>query len=543
MLISMIRKNRTLRRKFAKHSFPFFFLLYFGDKMTYPTADFQKEMFSLMENKSLDLVVIAAARNFSKSTICNTAFAIWAVVSGRYHNVVLASQTVPQVRVHHRNIMYALKENSLLKNDLGPFVEEAEEFGLSSIVFGNYEAKIKPISVEQSVRGEIFKHYRPDLIILDDIEDLKSTRTKESRRKLWEFFLSEVMPLGTPQTKIVVLGNFLHEYSLVGTLMREIEQGIRPGVCRRYPLIDDNGKCLWPGMYPTPESIEAFKKKIGDEATWQREMLLKIIESDSKLITADQFKFYGQLPPKDIFHGYLYTRIGTDFAVGLNTWNDYTAMVTLQVYVARGKLKIYILPNIINRRMDFDQTIATMERLLKIAGEENKTKIILEANGMQLTYYQHMLGKGYSQVVPIKVTEDKLFRIQPVIKLIKDGTIVFPHDGVQELITQLIDFLDTDHEDICDSLSLVVGQIVEDFEVNNRGQQPQSYYYGGKDGPYVSEDRAARLKAGKLEFTARTVEDREKLRPWQIHPDFPLLVQQRLFNLRSVVKNLSCFGV
>lgn len=476
--------------------------------MTYPTADFQKEMFSLMENKNLDLVVIAAARNFSKSTICNTAFAIWAVVSGRYHNVILASQTVPQVRVHFRNVRYALEGNTLLKNDLGPFMEEAEEWGLSSIIFGNYEARITPVSVEQSIRGNIYKHYRPDLIILDDIEDLKSTRTKEARQKLWEFFLSEIMPLGTPHTKIVVLGNFLHEYSLVGTLMREIEQGTRLGVCRRYPLLDNDGKCLWPGMYPTPESIEAFKKKIGDEPTWQREMLLKIIEGDSKLITLDQIHFYDVLSPKDLLHGYLYTWVGVDFAIGQNEWNDSTAMVTVQVYCIKGKLKIYVLPNVINRKMDFHQTTATMQQILDNIGEADKTKMIMEANGFQEIYYQYVFGQGYHQVVPVKVSDDKLTRIQPIIKLIKDGTIAFPRGGAQELITQLIGFGYELHEDACDSLSLVVQKIVEDFELNNRSQ---SYFDFNPNGPYITINRVARIKLGRKWVIRQGAE----LRPWQ----------------------------
>lgn len=415
------------------------------------------------------------------------------------------------------DIKAELESNELLANDLGPFKETSDQWGAYALTFKDYDARIMCVSTETAVRGIKFKEYRPDLIILDDIEDINSTRTKEARDKIHAWFTGEIIPLGDPATKIIVLGNFLHEYSLVGRLRSEIQSGKRSGVFKCYPLVDDDGNCLWPGMYPTPEAVETQRRKINDEPTWQREYCLKIMESDARLITLEQMHFYDKVPPKDQYHGYLYTWIGTDFAVGQNDWNDFTAVVTFQVHHFRGKLQIYVLPDIINKRLDFDQAIAAMQQILDTVGEPEKTKMILETNGIQLAYYQHMLGKGYHQVVPVKSSNDKLFRIQPVINLIKTGEILLPRTGAQELIYQLLDFHNTIHEDLCDATSIAIGRIIEDITTNNRGQRPQSYYYGGKDGPYVSEDRIARLKAGKLEFPIHKEEDWVKLRPWQTH--------------------------
>ena len=38
---------------------------------------------------------------------------------------------------------------------------------------------------EQAIRGMRYKQYRPEIVILDDIEDVNSTRTREMREKIY----------------------------------------------------------------------------------------------------------------------------------------------------------------------------------------------------------------------------------------------------------------------------------------------------------------------------------------------------------------------
>lgn len=277
-LIDAIRHNRLLRRKAAEWSHPMFFLLYFSRYITCRTAPFQNEIFSLTANSRHSLFVITAFRGSAKSTICATSLPLWKILSGQAHFVVLTGQTRTQVRQTFGNVRKELEGNELLRNDFGPIEEESDEWGAYAISFKKYDAKIMAVSTEQSIRGLRYKQYRPDLIICDDIEDLASTRTKESRDKIYGWFTSEILPLGTPRTPVYVLGNFLHEYSIVGRLMSQIESGERDGVFRKYPLLDENGACTWPGMYPDDAAIAALKKRIGDESAFAREYLLRLIK-------------------------------------------------------------------------------------------------------------------------------------------------------------------------------------------------------------------------------------------------------------------------
>jgi len=74
------------------------------------------------------------------------------------------------------NIRSQLEDNELLKYDIGPFEEEGSEWTAMSITLKKYGARIMVASYEQSVRGMTFNQYRPDVVILDDIEDLASVK-------------------------------------------------------------------------------------------------------------------------------------------------------------------------------------------------------------------------------------------------------------------------------------------------------------------------------------------------------------------------------
>ncbi len=463
-LIDPIRKSRLLRRKFAKRSHPMFFLLYLAKYMTKPTAEFQREIFTLTEDKKLDFLVLTAFRGSAKSTICNTSLAIWSVVSGRANNIIIASQTRQQARQHLANIKKELETNDLLRNDLGPFEEESDEWGAFAITFKDYDARIMAVSTEQAIRGMRYKQYRPEIIILDDIEDVNSTRTREAREKIYNWFTSEIVPLGTPDTRIIVLGNFVHEYSLVGRLMAEIQSGQRLGMFKRYPLINDEGLCIWPGMYPNDAAIEAFRKKVGDEATWEREYKLNIIAAGEKLIPLEWIKFYEELPSRKKSRDYSYTSCAVDLAIGENETNDCTAIVCGQVHRPDGNLKVYILANPTNARLNFPKAIEAMKNTLNVLGEQGRTKMFIETVGFQEAYYQYMFENGYRQVEGVKVTTDKRTRLALTTKLIKEGVIVFAKTGCDELIQQLVGFGKEHHDDLADAFSMLIMQIMKEHE-------------------------------------------------------------------------------
>lgn len=468
LFVRAIRNSRVLRRKFAQWSHPLFNAIYLPspEDIAVPTADFQKEIFALTESKHT-LCVIAGFRGSAKTSICTLSFPIWATISLKAKFIVIAAQTAQQARERLADIRRHFENNPLLKNDFGGFEEESDQWGVNALNLKRYNTRIIAVSVDQAIRGKLYDGRRPDLVILDDVEDYMSTRTQEARNKIYNWFLSEIMPLGNPNgsTRFFVLGNFLHEFSLVGRLMNEIQTGKRDGVAKKYPLLDASGTCLWPGMYPNAAAIEKKRREINNDAIWSREYLLTIISDQEKLVPLSYIHFYEpiELPLKSD-PSYLYTWSGVDLAISQASVADYTAIVSAQVHRIGESIKIYVLADPIQKRFSFSGAIEAMQQLLKSQGEVYKTKMFIETTNMQQAYYEYMFDHGYHQVESVKPVFDKYTRLALITKFIKDGTIVFPKDRAEALIVELIGFGGEIHDDLVDALTMLVTKILEDHK-------------------------------------------------------------------------------
>ncbi len=268
--IEKVLSDPILRKSLTRESHYWFFHIYLHDYVKYPTAEFHKEMFQITEKDSVKNAVICAFRGSAKSTIMTLSYPIWAILGAPQKKFVLIlSQTQQQARLHLTNIKREFESNEVLRKDLGPFREESDEWGSTSLVIPEHGARITAASSEQSIRGIRHGAHRPDLILCDDVEDLNSVKTKEGRDKTYAWLTGEVIPSGDVGTKIVIIGNLLHEDSLLMRIKKLIEEEKLDGVFKAYPLIDLNGNILWPGKFPTTKEVEDLKRTIGNEKSWQ----------------------------------------------------------------------------------------------------------------------------------------------------------------------------------------------------------------------------------------------------------------------------------
>ncbi len=445
-----IMKSAKVRRAITRESLGLFFQIYLAQYATYPFAKFHYEMFSLAEDDATKLMVVMAFRNSGKSSVLNTAYSIWSVL-GRSERkfVIILSQTQSQAKQHFENLKAELQSNSLLKRDLGPFSTEDGEWGSRSIVLPKYGARIMVASSEQSIRGIRHGSYRPDLIICDDVEDLASAKTKEGRDKIFQWFAGEVLPAGDERTKVVVLGNLVHEDGLLARLRDGIDDGDRAGVFKAYPLLDEDEECLWPERYEDQRDIDTFKARIGDEIAWQRECLLHIIADADRVIDRNWIKYYDELPP--IQKSYSFGVIGVDLAISQRTSADYTAMVSAAVFNLDKKRKIYILPRSINQRLSFPETVQTVKNVYDAHPRPKSTTIMVENVAYQAALWQELKRQGYN-AKPFEIHgQDKRTRLSLLSEYIKNGDILFPREGAKDLINQIVNFGVEKHDDLADA--------------------------------------------------------------------------------------------
>ncbi|OGN35601.1 MAG: hypothetical protein A3F98_02615 [Candidatus Yanofskybacteria bacterium RIFCSPLOWO2_12_FULL_41_8] len=455
-IFDKILKDKNVRKAIVTKAFEFFFPVYFHKRLEYETPPFHEEIFRILEDEAISLAVILAFRGSAKSTLISVAYVLWAVFGIQQKKfVVIVGQTEQKARTYLMNIRRQLENNELLKKDLGPFEEERGPWGATALTISKLNAKIMIASVGQSIRGVLHDEHRPDLIILDDVEDLESVKTQESRDKLFNWLTGEVIPAGSRKTRIIAIGNLLHDDGLIRRLQKSIETGRPNSIYREYPIVDKDGDPLWPGKYPTPEDIEKERMNTITDASWAREYLLKIISTEEQLIRKEWIQCYDGPPPEENS----YCATGIDPAISKDERADFTAMVSARVCGKGKNLKIYILPNIVNQRLTFLETIDKAEAISDSMG---RSKLFVEDVSYQAAIIEQLKKDGYP-VNGVKVHgQDKYARLSAVSHLLQSGKVLFPL-GSEILSNQILGFGTEKHDDLVDAFTILLSKIIEEY--------------------------------------------------------------------------------
>ena len=470
-LIKTMIKDRKVRTAITRKSHCYLFHSYLAHYVKYPIAPFHEEIFSILDDEKIKLAVVVAFRGSAKSTLITTSYVLWSILGVQQKKfIVICGQTDHKARQYLMNIKNELLNNELLKKDLGPFEEEKNSLGnATALIIKKLNVKIMISSVEQSIRGMRHGEHRPDLIILDDVEDINSVKTREGRNKTFNWLTGEVIPAGSENTRLIAVGNLLHEDSLLKRLQKKIESGEMKrlnGIYREYPIIDDQGNPLWLGKYPTQEHIDVEKEKTLTDIAWSREYLLKIISTDEQVVQPEWIQFYKELP----YGGLRNISIGIDLAVSEKETADYTAMVTGYVYGYGKNLRIYIQPNPINEHLAFPVQVEYVKSLVAIQKQKHfRVKLYVEDVGYQKALVQVLESRQYDVEGVPTGRSDKTTRLRLTTPFIKNGNILFPEKGCEELIEQIIGFGKESHDDLVDAFTILVLKVIENSPTGSRG--------------------------------------------------------------------------
>lgn len=452
-----------IRRELARESHEHFFSLYLSDYLTCGTADFHREMFRITQDRDIRFAAITAFRNSGKSTIASTSYPLWAISGIQQKKFpLILTQTQQQSLQIMENLRDHLegKYNPLLKNDFGPFQEGDGPWRNTAITIPRYGAKIVVASIEQSIRGIRHGSHRPDLIICDDIEDLASIQTLEGRDRTYQKLVGEIIPAGDiSTTKYIIVGNLLHEDSVMMRLKRDILSGKRDGVYREYPLLDEHDRPLWPQKFPSRAEIETLRRLVVDESAFQREYLLRIVSDQDRVIWPEWIRHYPELPRSDEVR---FVASGVDLAISQEETADCTAMVSAWVHGSGDSFRIYILPHPINDRLTFKGMVGKVKEMSLRASEgKHYTRVFVEDVQYQRAAIEQLQAEGVPATGAKVLGMDKRARLMSVSHLVQSGMVLFPRRGAETLIAQLTGFGKERHDDLCDAFSLLLLQLLQ----------------------------------------------------------------------------------
>ncbi|OQB15723.1 MAG: Terminase-like family protein [Firmicutes bacterium ADurb.Bin193] len=503
-----LAKNNTVtvssRKKRAAADLEYFGREYLSHYFTRPSPPFHKELDSIWETGVLKGInplkkedasrinrlegthhVIATPRGHAKSTNLTFKDTLHSICYGYKHYVIILSDSSDQAEGFLDSIKTELEENEKLREDFGDLTGAVWR---NNVIVTKTGVKVEAIGSDKKIRGRKHKNWRPDLIVLDDVENDENVRTPEQRKKLENWFYKAVSKAGDDYTDIIYIGTLLHYDSLLAKVLKnpsyksikykavlsfaknqsywdtwekiytDLDNDSREQVALFY--FEQNKDIMLEGTQVLWEEKNSYYKlmvtKVSEgDASFNSELQNEPINPDDCIFQEEWFDYYNEteIDFNDrvfLFYGFI------DPSLGKTKKSDYSAIITVAKNTKSGY--IYVLDADIDRRHP-DRIISDVINkqiwLKKTFGRGYKT-IGAETNQFQWFLKEQLAKESAKQGVYLPIKEiqsstDKIMRIETLQPDIKNKYIKF-NKRHKVLLEQLAQFPMGAHDDGPDAL-------------------------------------------------------------------------------------------
>ncbi|HEC72676.1 MAG TPA: hypothetical protein ENI36_03630 [Thermoplasmatales archaeon] len=396
------------------------------------------------------------------SSLISCILPIWCTVYNKKSFILILSDTLGQASDFLADIRRELESNVRLQRDFPHACGKGSTWRVDEIVTRN-DVKILALGSGSKIRGRRFGTKRPDLILLDDIENLEMVKSDTQRTDLKKWFDDDVMFVGGESgTKldIFAVGTILGKEALLTSLVdptkypnfqskvfSAVEKFSSSDLWAEWeslftdPLDKDREvtarnffeehkeqmlrgtKVLWPEGDPY---YDLMVNKLVNPSGFLAEKMNSPIDYTRVKVRREELHF------KDFRDPYMQNLLNEcptfgaiDPSLGKNVKSgDFSAIVTMKRDKNTGL--IYV-PDIIMKRLDPDRQIDIIldlheKRFFKLFGVETNAFQIILAN---LLRAKSRKRGSYLPIKEIQNYSDKVMRLEGIFPFIKDGTIIF----------------------------------------------------------------------------------------------------------------------
>lgn len=355
------------------------------------------------------LVAIAAPRGHAKSSAGTLAFCLASILFGAQDFVLLIGATEQLGSDQLKDISSELRENEAITDQFKVKLVVDNETEVIGTVGGRM-FKIVAKGAQQKVRGIKWRHKRPGLILIDDLEEDEAVQNIERRIKLREWVDNAVLPLGSDNCIIRAVGTILHFDSW---LERCISMDKSPWVTARFKAhedFDDFSNILWPEKF-TEERLRAIRNVFVSNynpSGYSQEYLSHPIAELDSFFRRDDFTPMTQEDlgsPKNFY-------VGVDFAISKADRANQTAMVI-------GGVDPNNFLHIVDVRCGRWDSLEIIDEMFRIQQQYKPQLWILEQGMLEKSLGPvinfEMVRRGiFFQIVTVAPTKDKLTRAQGI---------------------------------------------------------------------------------------------------------------------------------
>jgi predicted phage terminase large subunit-like protein len=306
------------------------------------TPMFHRQLWELMCSVH-DRVAVAAPRRHAKSTAVTHAYVLANVLFKCRDHVLIVSDTEGQAINFLQGIKSELQDNDVLVHTFNINTKFRKDRENEIVVAFNdgEEFRIIAKGSEQKLRGTIWRQKRPNLIVGDDLENDEIVMNDERRDKFKRWFYNALLPCGSKDCKIRVVGTILHLGALLESFMPKLgaKSTVIDGLMQYSTLEDpewfsvrykahneDFSQILWPEQINEFELRKIQKGYIeqGIPEGYAQEYLNYPIDLENAYFKRHDFKPIGEECP-EIFY------MSADFAISQKDHAAYTVFIVASI--------------------------------------------------------------------------------------------------------------------------------------------------------------------------------------------------------------------
>lgn len=199
---------RDQRRSRAHRDFEFFCRSYFPHYVKSEPSVFHRWLYDtvpkLIDKPTGQLINVSAPRGEAKSTLGTQLCTLWLIVTKRKHFIPIVMDSLGQAATMLEAVKVELDSNPRLQMDY-PELTGAGRVWNAGVIVTAGNVKVQAFGSGTRMRGLRHGPYRPDMVMLDDIENDENVRSKEQRDKVESWVKKVVLPLGPPDGSMDVL--------------------------------------------------------------------------------------------------------------------------------------------------------------------------------------------------------------------------------------------------------------------------------------------------------------------------------------------------
>jgi len=422
----------------------FFIDFFLHSELTSPVPFFHYgEIWPLLTNTAMQRVLLAIPRDHAKTTLSKLAV-VWYFLFTNHRFCVYLSNTNSIAKNACKDIVaYLRSSNFEALYGKVHWIKESETDSLWHFEIPMPDGRIKrcilrAVGAGQQMRGINIDNQRPDIAVVDDVEDNENTDSELLQKKLDKWIFGPFIKALARRKKIIWLGNMLQKTSLLARLaMRPNWNPVVFG-CMIKDSVTGLLKPLWPERWPMDELIEDFQeyKDLGLVESWMCEMM-NMPGHGVDGFTSEQVNFQ-PIPGADEV---LATWLVLDPAFGENATNDDSSW-TVHVLPKDGP------PMVVEHWTGKCNEHELFEHGFRLAQKWQAWVWGIESVAAQrvlIPFFRLLLaGKllnHQAELVPLMAGagDSKVSRIRAWVALMAKGEYAI-YEGAVEIVTQMLDY-------------------------------------------------------------------------------------------------------